>query len=158
VEPFSVWWSRHRLDYLLESPLTSTSHDYLPLTAITHVIHSSYWEAKQIVSFILRQVLHHDSTCIVRGWEEGREERVFIPPQRVEKWSRKRTAMKIKRLSPNHRVNDVLCLGAGPSASLHGKFEYGPLGMVSLAKELVSLHLTPSSSRLRNTSLPFQHL
>jgi hypothetical protein len=81
----------------------------------------------------------------VRGWEEGREERVFIPPQRTEKWSRKRTAMKIKRLSPNHRVNDVLCLGAGPSASLHGKFEYGPLGMVSLVKELVRFHLSLSS-------------
>jgi hypothetical protein len=134
--------------------LTSTSHDYLPLTAITHVIHSSYWEAKQIVSFILRQVLHHDSTCIVRGWEEGREERVFIPPQRVEKWSRKRTAMKIKRLSPNHRVNDVLCLGAGPSASLHGKFEYGPLGMVSLAKELVDVYLLVQTGR----SSSWQHL
>ena len=56
MKPFSVWWSRHRLDYLLKSSLTTIGYDSLPLTAITHIIHSSYWEAKEVVSFILRQV------------------------------------------------------------------------------------------------------
>ena len=64
VKPFSVWWSRHRLDYLLESPLAAGGSESLPATAITHVIHSSYWEAKEVISFILRQVLYtHRSTC-----------------------------------------------------------------------------------------------
>ena len=58
VKPFSVWWSRHRLDYLLESPLATGGYEgSLPATAITHVIHSSYWDTKEVVSFILRQVL-----------------------------------------------------------------------------------------------------
>ena len=56
IKPFSVWWSSNRIDYSLES-----SHDLdvgprLPLPAVSHVIHSRYWEAKELVSFILRQV------------------------------------------------------------------------------------------------------
>lgn len=46
-----------------------------------------------------------------------------------------------QRLSSNHRASDVLALSSGPSPTLHAKFQYGPLDMVSLAKELVSLHL-----------------
>jgi hypothetical protein len=71
VKPFSVWWSRHRLDYLLESPLVTGGYEAsLPATAFTHVVHSSYWEAKEVVSFILRQVVHtglystYDSTTL----------------------------------------------------------------------------------------------
>ena len=119
-------------------------------------------------------MLQHDSTCIVRGREEGEEERPFIPPQRVENWSRKRTAMKIKvshyiiitssllainsnncvscvqRLSSNHRVNDLVSLSSGPNPILHARFQYGPLGMVSLAKEMVSymLYTLSRSSRV----------
>ena len=43
-----------------------------------------------------------------------------------------------QRLSSNHRASDVLALSSGPSPTLHAKFQYGPLDMVSLAKEMVS--------------------
>ena len=42
------------------------------------------------------QVLCHDSTCIVRGSGDGKEETPFIPPEIVVKWSHRKTAMKIK--------------------------------------------------------------
>ena len=49
-----------------------------------------------IMVFWLIQVLHHDSTAIVRGTGDGREVAPFIPPDCIVKWSRRSTAIKIK--------------------------------------------------------------
>ena len=63
IKPFSVWWSTNRIDYSLEAPRDLESCTLLPLPAFSHVIHSRYWEAKELVSFILRQVRHLFYIC-----------------------------------------------------------------------------------------------
>jgi len=56
VKPFSVWWSDKRIDYKLETPWGKEAFDMLPAATIVRIINSRYWEAKELVSFILRQV------------------------------------------------------------------------------------------------------
>lgn len=56
IKPFSVWWSTNRIDYALEMAQFTDSFDLLPPAAFAHIMHSRYWEAKELVSFILRQV------------------------------------------------------------------------------------------------------
>lgn len=56
IKPFSVWWSTNRIDYALETAQLADSFDLLPPAAFAHIMHSRYWEAKELVSFILRQV------------------------------------------------------------------------------------------------------
>ena len=51
-----MWWSDNRIDYILETPRGSEVLDLLPPTAFAHIVHSRYWEAKELASFILRQV------------------------------------------------------------------------------------------------------
>ena len=63
IKPFSVWWSTNRIDYSLEAPRDLESCTLLPLPAFSHIIHSRYWEAKELVSFILRQVRHLFYIC-----------------------------------------------------------------------------------------------
>ncbi len=58
IKPFSVWWSKSRIDYILETPRGSDSLDLLRPTAFAHVVHSRYWEAKELCSFILTRVGH----------------------------------------------------------------------------------------------------
>lgn len=56
IKPFSVWWSTNRIDYALETPKCTDSLDLLPPPAFAHIMQSRYWEAKELVSFVLRQV------------------------------------------------------------------------------------------------------
>ena len=55
IRPFSVWWNDNRVDYLLETPWDKEGFD-IPPDDLVRIIHSRYWEAKELVSFILRQV------------------------------------------------------------------------------------------------------
>lgn len=61
IKPFSVWWSEHRIDYMLETPWKNEGFERLPVSTFSHIVHSSYWEAKEMASFILRQVHMHCS-------------------------------------------------------------------------------------------------
>lgn len=143
IKPFSVWWSQsdaNRIDYLLESPVGSEGFNLLPQAAFSHIIHSRYWEAKELVSFMLRQVLHHDTVSLTQT-TNGKELIPFLPQDRVSPWKKRTTSMKIKRLSPNHRVSDVLAVESGPPPSFTAKFQYGPLAMTSLCKEEVEVYL-----------------
>ena len=56
IKPISVWWSDLRLDYMLETPCKD-GFEMLPDAAMVRIFHSRYWEAKELVSFILRQVI-----------------------------------------------------------------------------------------------------
>lgn len=57
-----------------------------------------YYTCIVVSECVLLQVLHHDIVC---GTGDGREEIPFIPPQSVVRWTRKRTAMKIKVTPPS---------------------------------------------------------
>lgn len=50
-----IWWGSRRVDYIVycpESLMSQPSH-VLPI-----VFHSSYWESRDVVAFILRKVKH----------------------------------------------------------------------------------------------------
>lgn len=55
--PFCFWWSGCRIDYQLEVPAGLENSEYLPNTAYAHIVQARYWEAKEMFSFILRQVI-----------------------------------------------------------------------------------------------------
>lgn len=140
LKPFSVWWSASRIDYVLEAPKISEFNEYLPVQAYAHIIHSRYWEAKQLVSFILRQVLHHDTARLcIKQTSDGKALTPFVPPDRVVQWNRKSTS--VKRMSSNHRATDTVAVESGPQPTIVAKFQYGTLGMVSLVKEMVDVYI-----------------
>lgn len=74
----------------------------------------------------------------------------FAPGQAREKWIRKRTSVKIKNVTPNHRGNDVL-VREGLPQTLAARFTYGPLDMVSLTGEKVGPHSRSGSAGIHGT-------
>ncbi len=59
LRPFCFWWSDSRIDYQLELLGGLENSEYLPNTAYAHIVQARYWEAKEMLSFILRQVTNH---------------------------------------------------------------------------------------------------
>uniref|UniRef100_A0A3B4F8T2 Membrane-associated phosphatidylinositol transfer protein 2-like n=1 Tax=Pundamilia nyererei TaxID=303518 RepID=A0A3B4F8T2_9CICH len=126
----SRWWGSKRMDYALYCPDALTA---FPTVALPHLFHASYWESTDVVSFILRQnsgVLELD----------GKEVSEFTPSKPREKWLRKRTHVKIRNVTANHRVNDAVFTEDGVQ-TLTGRFMYGPLDMVTLTGEKIDIHI-----------------
>uniref|UniRef100_A0A672JTW3 DDHD domain-containing protein n=1 Tax=Salarias fasciatus TaxID=181472 RepID=A0A672JTW3_SALFA len=115
------WWGTKRLDFALYCPDALTA---FPTVALPHLFHASYWESTDVVSFLLRQV----------------EVSEFTPSKPREKWLRKRTHVKIRNVTANHRVNDAVFTEDSQQV-VTGRFMYGPLDMVTLAGEKVDLHI-----------------
>uniref|UniRef100_A0AAQ5YTB3 Membrane-associated phosphatidylinositol transfer protein 3 n=1 Tax=Amphiprion ocellaris TaxID=80972 RepID=A0AAQ5YTB3_AMPOC len=132
----SSWWGSKRLDYALYCPDVLTA---FPTVALPHLFHASYWESTDVAAFVLRQVGessdHLDSAP-------------FSPSSPREKWLRRRTHVKLRNVTSNHRVNDVIATEDGPQ-TLVGRFMYGPLDMVTLTGEKVDILLMtqPQSGR-----------
>uniref|UniRef100_A0A665WCK1 Phosphatidylinositol transfer protein membrane associated 2 n=1 Tax=Echeneis naucrates TaxID=173247 RepID=A0A665WCK1_ECHNA len=118
------WWGTKRLDFALYCPDALTA---FPTVALPHLFHASYWESTDVVSFLLRQV-------------DGKEVSEFTPSKPREKWLRKRTHVKIRNVTANHRVNDAVFTEDNQQV-VTGRFMYGPLDMVTLAAEKVDLHI-----------------
>ena len=59
-----------------------------------------------------------------------------MPTEAREKWIKKRTSVKIRNGTANHRGNDVIVL-EGRDQVLHGRFNYGPFDMSVLSGEKV---------------------
>uniref|UniRef100_A0A3P8W177 Phosphatidylinositol transfer protein membrane associated 2 n=1 Tax=Cynoglossus semilaevis TaxID=244447 RepID=A0A3P8W177_CYNSE len=120
------WWGTKRLDFALYCPDALTA---FPTVALPHLFHASYWESTDVVSFLLRQVS-----------EQYTEVSEFTPSKPREKWLRKRTRVKIRNVTANHRVNDAVFTEDSQQV-VTGRFMYGPLDMVTLAGEKVDLHI-----------------
>ncbi|XP_048199022.1 membrane-associated phosphatidylinositol transfer protein 2 isoform X9 [Perognathus longimembris pacificus] len=90
-EVAAKWWGQKRIDYALYCPDALTA---FPTVALPHLFHASYWESTDVVSFLLRQVMRHDSSSILEL--DGKEVSVFTPSQPREKWQRKRTHVKLR--------------------------------------------------------------
>ncbi|XP_058137278.1 membrane-associated phosphatidylinositol transfer protein 2 isoform X2 [Dasypus novemcinctus] len=131
------WWGQKRIDYALYCPDALTA---FPTVALPHLFHASYWESTDVVSFLLRQVMRHDNSGILEL--DGKEVSVFTPSKPREKWQRKRTHVKLRNVTANHRINDALANEDGPQV-LTGRFMYGPLDMVTLTGEKVDVHIMP---------------
>ncbi|XP_034239882.1 protein retinal degeneration B isoform X2 [Thrips palmi] len=129
------WWGNKRLDYALYCPDGLSN---FPTNALPHLFHASYWESSDVIAFILRQLgrfellqaLGHDDKDLV----------AFSPNQPREKWIRKRTSVKLKNVSPNHRANDVIVKEGKPQVLL-ARFMYGPLDMITLHGEKIDIHI-----------------
>ncbi|XP_072371667.1 membrane-associated phosphatidylinositol transfer protein 2 isoform X4 [Scyliorhinus torazame] len=129
------WWGTKRIDYALYCPDALTA---FPTVALPHLFHASYWESTDVVSFLLRQVMRHENASVLEL--DGKEVSVFSPSKPREKWLRKRTQVKIRNVTANHRVSDVIVTEDGPQ-TLAGRFMYGPLDMVTLTGEKVDVHI-----------------
>ncbi|KAM6902526.1 LOW QUALITY PROTEIN: membrane-associated phosphatidylinositol transfer protein 2-like [Xenentodon cancila] len=131
----SRWWGSKRMDYALYCPDALTA---FPTVALPHLFHASYWESTDVVSFLLRQVMRHENSSILEL--DGKEVSEFTPSKPREKWLRKRTHVKIRNVTANHRVNDTVFTEDGAQA-VTGRFMYGPLDMVTLTGEKIDVHI-----------------
>ncbi|XP_066502066.1 PITP-less RdgB-like protein [Hoplias malabaricus] len=139
----SRWWGCKRLDYVLYCPDVLTA---FPTVALPPLFHASYWESTDAMAFILRQVLRCD--CLKAGEADCSDAIPISPSSPREKWLRRRTHVKLRNVTANHRVHDVIATEDGPQ-TLVGRFMYGPLDMVTLAGEKVDVFLVtqPASGR-----------
>ncbi|XP_030291376.1 membrane-associated phosphatidylinositol transfer protein 2 isoform X1 [Sparus aurata] len=131
----SRWWGSKRMDYALYCPDALTA---FPTVALPHLFHASYWESTDVVSFLLRQVMRHENSSILEL--DGKEVSEFTPSKPREKWLRKRTHVKIRNVTANHRVNDAVYTEDG-AQMVTGRFMYGPLDMVTLTGEKIDIHI-----------------
>ncbi|XP_060751667.1 membrane-associated phosphatidylinositol transfer protein 2 isoform X4 [Tachysurus vachellii] len=129
------WWGTKRIDFALYCPDALTA---FPTVALPHLFHASYWESTDVVSFLLRQVMRHENSSILEL--DGKEVSEFTPSKPREKWLRKRTHVKIRNVTANHRVNDGVFTEDGTQV-VTGRFMYGPLDMVTLTGEKVDIHI-----------------
>ncbi|XP_029113109.1 membrane-associated phosphatidylinositol transfer protein 2 isoform X1 [Scleropages formosus] len=129
------WWGTKRIDFALYCPDALTA---FPTVALPHLFHASYWESTDVVSFLLRQVMRHENSSILEL--DGKEVSEFTPSKPREKWLRKRTHVKIRNVTANHRVNDAVFTEDGQQV-VTGRFMYGPLDMVTLTGEKVDIHI-----------------
>ncbi|KAM4843716.1 membrane-associated phosphatidylinositol transfer protein 3 isoform 2-T2 [Thomomys bottae] len=137
------WWGTKRIDYALYCPNVLTA---FPTVALPHLFHASYWESMDVVAFILRQVMRYENVSIKESC--GLDPAALSPTNPREKWLRKRTQVKLRNVTANHRANDVIAAEDGPQV-LVGRFMYGPLDMVALTGEKVDILVMaePSSGR-----------
>lgn len=139
----STWWGSKRLDYSLYCPDVLTA---FPTVALPHLFHASYWESTDVVAFLLRQVMHYDYAKAQET--DNSDSAPFSPSSSREKWLRRRTHVKLRNVTANHRVNDVIGTEDGHQ-TLVGRFMYGPLDMVTLTGEKVDVYVMtqPQSGR-----------
>lgn len=91
-----------------------------------------------MIAFILRQLGRFDSSTLTGP--DDKDVSTFRPGQPREKWIKKRTSVKLKNVTANHRANDVIAR-EGEVQRLSGRFMYGPLDMITLAGERIDIHV-----------------
>ncbi|KAG5874802.1 hypothetical protein JTB14_012438 [Gonioctena quinquepunctata] len=128
------WWGGKRMDYALYCPEGLSN---FPTNALPHLFHASYWESSDVIAFILRQIGGIDVTSLPG---DNEREQIFKPGQPREKWIRKRTSVKLKNVTSNHRANDVIVRENAPQ-NFTARFMYGPLDMITLTGEKVDIHV-----------------
>ncbi|CAF3899528.1 unnamed protein product [Rotaria sp. Silwood2] len=136
-----TWWGSRRVDYIVYCPefLISQPAHVLPI-----VFHSSYWESRDVMSFILRQITRNQENSFFPNNQTDTNRPSFLPEQRTERWLHRSTTVKIRNLAPNHRANDIIIVDAKPQ-TIYAKFHYGPIDMVCLANEKVNIYVMRSA-------------
>uniref|UniRef100_A0A665TGR9 Membrane-associated phosphatidylinositol transfer protein 3 n=1 Tax=Echeneis naucrates TaxID=173247 RepID=A0A665TGR9_ECHNA len=143
VSVSSSWWGSKRLDFALYCPDVLTA---FPTVALPHLFHASYWESTDVAAFVLRQLMRCD--CVKTQEADHLDSAPLSPSSPREKWQRRRTHVKLRNVTANHRVNDIIATEDGPQTVV-GRFMYGPLDMVTLTGEKVDVLLMtqPQSGR-----------
>ncbi|XGW16419.1 hypothetical protein V3C99_001689 [Haemonchus contortus] len=131
-------WGNKRMDHVLYCPTAMVA---LPSSALPNILHASYWESMDTAAFILRQFVRTEESVAttLSASLNHLPLKIELPPLQ---WKRKRTRFKVSNLSPNHRANDVLVV-AGSEVNVMAKFCYGPMDLVALTREQVSVFLCP---------------
>ncbi|XP_039200116.1 membrane-associated phosphatidylinositol transfer protein 1 isoform X2 [Crotalus tigris] len=135
VKILDRWWGSKRIDYSLYCPEALTA---FPTITLPHLFHASYWESADVAAFILRQVIETEQHQVT----ESEESSIYSPAFPREKWQRKRTQVKIRNVTANHRASDVVVCEGRPQV-LSGRFMYGPLDVVTLTGEKVDIYIMP---------------
>ncbi|XP_068412085.1 membrane-associated phosphatidylinositol transfer protein 1 [Eschrichtius robustus] len=133
VKILERWWGTKRIDYSLYCPEALTA---FPTVSLPHLFHASYWESADVVAFILRQVIEKERPQLT----ECEEPSIYSPAFPREKWQRKRTQVKIRNVTSNHRASDTVVCEGRPQV-LNGRFMYGPLDVVTLTGEKVDIYI-----------------
>ncbi|KAM8807445.1 membrane-associated phosphatidylinositol transfer protein 1 [Eudromia elegans] len=133
VKILERWWGPKRIDYSLYCPDALTA---FPTITLPHLFHASYWESSDVVAFILRQVIEKEGPQPT----ESEESSIYSPAIPREKWQRKRTQVKIRNVTANHRASDTIVCEGKPQV-LSGRFMYGPLDVVTLTGEKVDIYI-----------------
>ncbi|XP_065694970.1 membrane-associated phosphatidylinositol transfer protein 1 isoform X2 [Patagioenas fasciata] len=133
VKILERWWGPKRIDYSLYCPDALTA---FPTITLPHLFHASYWESSDVVAFILRQVMEKEGPQPA----ESEESSIYSPAIPREKWQRRRTQVKIRNVTANHRASDVIVCEGKPQV-LSGRFMYGPLDVVTLTGEKVDIYI-----------------
>ncbi|GAB5578171.1 membrane-associated phosphatidylinositol transfer protein 1 isoform X2 [Prionailurus iriomotensis] len=133
VKILERWWGTKRIDYSLYCPEALTA---FPTVTLPHLFHASYWESADVVAFILRQVIEKEQPQLT----ECEEPSIYSPAFPREKWQRKRTQVKIRNVTSNHRASDTVVCEGRPQV-LNGRFMYGPLDVVTLTGEKVDVYV-----------------
>uniref|UniRef100_A0A8C4K0G9 Phosphatidylinositol transfer protein membrane associated 1 n=1 Tax=Dromaius novaehollandiae TaxID=8790 RepID=A0A8C4K0G9_DRONO len=133
VKILERWWGPKRIDYSLYCPDALTA---FPTITLPHLFHASYWESSDVVAFILRQVIEKEGPEPT----ESEESSIYSPAIPREKWQRKRTQVKIRNVTANHRASDTIVCEGKPQV-LSGRFMYGPLDVVTLTGEKVDIYI-----------------
>uniref|UniRef100_A0A8B9PMF2 Phosphatidylinositol transfer protein membrane associated 1 n=1 Tax=Apteryx owenii TaxID=8824 RepID=A0A8B9PMF2_APTOW len=133
VKILERWWGPKRIDYSLYCPDALTA---FPTITLPHLFHASYWESSDVVAFILRQVIEKEGPQPT----ESEESSIYSPAIPREKWQRKRTQVKIRNVTANHRASDTIVC-EGKLQVLSGRFMYGPLDVVTLTGEKVDIYI-----------------
>ncbi|XP_019500989.1 PREDICTED: membrane-associated phosphatidylinositol transfer protein 1 isoform X2 [Hipposideros armiger] len=133
VKILERWWGTKRIDYSLYCPEALTA---FPTVTLPHLFHASYWESADVVAFILRQVIEKERPQLA----ECEEPSIYSPAFPREKWQRKRTQVKIRNVTSNHRASDTVVCEGRPQV-LNGRFMYGPLDVVTLTGEKVDVYI-----------------
>ncbi|CAF1119442.1 unnamed protein product [Rotaria sordida] len=136
-----TWWGSRRVDYIVYCPefLMRQPAHVLPI-----VFHSSYWESRDVMSFILRQITRNQENYLFYNNKIDTNHSSYASEQPTERWLHRTTAVKIRNLAPNHRANDIIIVDAKPQ-TIHAKFHYGPIDMVCLANEKVNIYVMRSA-------------
>nr|CAB3264903.1 membrane-associated phosphatidylinositol transfer protein 3 [Phallusia mammillata] len=129
------WWGEKRIDFALFYPEVLSD---FPTASLPHLFHASFWESTDFAAFVLRQIFHKEHVRVrLNG---GQDEANFVPALPREKWAKKRTQVKLRNITSNHRAKDGIALENSPQ-TVCGKFMYGPLDMVTLNGEKIDIHI-----------------
>ncbi|VDP30864.1 unnamed protein product [Soboliphyme baturini] len=96
----SKWWGSKRIDYSLYCPEGISS---FPVAALPNILHSSFWESRDVAAFIIRQL-----TSVETFTSKPQASEQFRSLKPTERWRRRHTSFKIRNIAPNHRANDVI--------------------------------------------------
>lgn len=90
-------WGPCRVDHELYCPPEMNS---LPTMALPSILHASYWESKDLSSFILRQFLRFDelsASSMFNCFNAPTEQPPFEFQVPLTVWNRRRTRFKVER-------------------------------------------------------------